>query len=57
MVGTNDAGAQRAMGQELPYSLMEKAANVGLARGDRKWSLDEGQIPHTPGVRVAPGTG
>jgi hypothetical protein len=36
-----------------------KVANrdVALARGDRKWSLNDGRIPNPNGVRVAPGTG
>jgi hypothetical protein len=29
----------------------------GLARGGRKWSLNDGQIPNFRGVRVALGTG
>jgi hypothetical protein len=28
----------------------------GLARGDRKWPLNDGQIPNVRGVRVALGT-
>ena len=37
---------------------IDKVANrKGLARGDRKWPLNDGQIPIFRGVRVALGTG
>jgi hypothetical protein len=34
-----------------------RIAAIGLARGDRKWSLHDGQIPNFHGVRVALGSG
>jgi hypothetical protein len=35
----------------------QSANRQGFARGDRKWSLNEEQIPNPNVVRVAPGTG
>jgi hypothetical protein len=40
-----------------PRTKPESAAWCGLAWGDRKWSLNDGQRPHFRGVRVALGTG
>jgi hypothetical protein len=34
-----------------------RIVTLGLARGDRKWSLDEGKIPNSNVVRIALGTG
>jgi hypothetical protein len=36
---------------------MQKVANRNLARCERKWPLDDGQIPNFRGVRVHVSTG
>ena len=46
-------------GDAFTYSGGKKLriVTLGLARGDRKWPLNDGQIPHVRGVRAALGTG
>jgi hypothetical protein len=40
-----------------PYQRCKSCESLGLARGDRKWPLNDGHTPHFRGVRVALGTG
>ena len=46
-------------GDAFTYSGGKKLriVTLGLARGDRKWPLNDGQIPHVRGVRAQVSTG
>jgi hypothetical protein len=54
--GATNRHTERESSGVTQRAAMESRESYGLARGDRKWPLNEGRIPNIRGVREALGT-